>query len=207
MKAWFLSIVMCAGCLQAEENLSDLFETMGYMMGKNLESLGVPVDTKALIRGIEAAQKGKETPLTEQECLEKILTLQEQKSKIVKEEAQKQAEQFLAANGQKDGVVTLSDVQYVVLESGEGEIVENLSSPLVRIKIEGESFEELIDLNEAQNSFKQALIGMKEGEVRKLYIHPKFERKNKLGVYEIEVIKADASMESHAASEKDVIAP
>lgn len=147
--------------------------------------------------------------MNEEDCVSTLIQL---------EEAKKLNETlvFLNANQKKEGVVALEEgkIQYEILKKGEGEQVQSYNSPLVRLKNEKDPFETLpkdaiLTLDETISGLKLGIVGMKEGEIRKLYIHPDFgfneshpldPNKNSLLIIEVEVIKADASSEAHEAS-------
>ncbi len=69
--------------------------------------------------------------------------------------------------------------------------VEIYSKPLVRYN----GTEAILDLDETSVELRQGLIGMKEGEVRIIYIHSE--------PVEVELVKADATFETHAASARE----
>lgn len=68
---------------------------------------------------------------------------------------------------------------------------ETYSKPLVRINGQ----EDILDLDEVSSDLRAAIIGMKEGE----------EKRVSIGSLEfvIELIKADATFETHAASARE----
>lgn len=197
------------------KELVKISEAMGHLIGKNLQALGLPLDIDALVRGMQEASIGKESPLTEEECMDAISQLQEESLGKVAETNLKSANIFLTENETKEGVVSLEPgkLQYKVLKEGSGEEVETYSKPLIRYSgkcLNGPVIpfiEEFVDLDETILGFQKALIGMKEGEVRILYIHPEFGYgdqphpiPNALLIFEVELIKADGSIEAHAAS-------
>lgn len=218
MRTYFGIFFLHLAFLSAEEeSTTTLSEAMGHLIGKNLQSLGFPLDMKALAKGLQDEASGKKSPLSEEECLQALSILQEQaQSKMAKENLQ-QAEDFLKKHKKEKGVVLLEEgkIQYEVLKKGEGAIVSPYATPLVRYTgyalnhPVSPEVEEMIDLDGAILGLKEALIGMKTGEKRKVYIHPSFgygedlsnDCPNALLIFEIEVIKADASIEAHAASE------
>lgn len=186
-----------------------LSEALGHMIGKNLQSLDIPIDLDAIAKGLQDQAAGLSSPMNEEDCVSTLIQL---------EEAKKLNETlvFLNANQKKEGVVALEEgkIQYEILKKGEGEQVQSYNSPLVRLKNEKDPFETLpkdaiLTLDETISGLKLGIVGMKEGEIRKLYIHPDFgfneshpldPNKNSLLIIEVEVIKADASSEAHEAS-------
>ncbi len=189
-----------------------LSEALGHMIGKNLQSLDVSLDIDAIAKGLQDEAAGIASPMTEDACVETLVKLQEEKNL-------QEAVAFLNANRKREGVISLEEgkLQYEILKNGEGQRVQSYNSPLVRLKKEMDSLEpdsskdEVLALDEAIPGLKLGIIGMKEGEVRKLYIHPDLafgkqqhiEPQNSLLVFEVEIIKADASSDAHAASNSD----
>lgn len=190
-----------------KEEIAKISEAMGHLIGKNLKELGLPLDIDALMKGVNAATLGKESPLSEEECIEALSNLQDESLVREAEKNLSAANIFFKEKAAKEGVISVEDkLLYEVMKKGEGKIVESYSKPLVRIK--GPSFEEeeILDLDETIPGLQKGVIGMKEGEVRTLYIHPDFgygkdaPEPNELLIYEVELIKADASLEAHSAS-------
>lgn len=197
------------------EELVKISEAMGHLIGKNLQALGLPLDIEALVRGMQEASTGKESPLTEEECMDALSHLQEESLIKVAETNLKDANAFLLENQKKEGMIVLDSgkLQYQVLKQGDGQVVESYSKPLIRYRgkcLNGPVIpvtEEFVDLDETILGFQKALIGMKEGEVRTLYIHPEYgygdqphPTPNALLIFEVELIKADGSIEAHAAT-------
>jgi peptidylprolyl isomerase len=217
---WF-GFCLCTLSVEAEEKgsrkeeIAKISEAMGHLIGKNLHALGLPLDIEALVRGMQEASIGKESPLTEEECMNALSHLQEESLNIVAEMNLNDANAFLTENQKKEGIVALESgkLQYQVMKNGNGQSVESYSKPLIRYSgkcLNGPSIpmtEEFVDLDETILGFQKALVGMKEGEVRTLYIHPEFgygeqphPTPNALLIFEVELIKADGSIEAHAAS-------
>jgi peptidylprolyl isomerase len=102
-----------------------------------------------------------------------------------------------------------------VLKSGCGQAVESYNSPIVRYSarpLNGASFsnkeaDEMISLEDSIPGFRKGILGMKEGEARVLYIHPDLGYGDQgradsasLLVFEVEVIKADASSDASSSN-------
>ncbi len=128
----------------------------------------------------------------------------------------KQAEEFLTKNGKEKNVVSLEEgkLQYVKMKEGTGLAVQAHDSPLIRYtgkfldgKVFGQSQDdEVISLDETLVGFSKSIVGMKEGEQRRIFIHPDlgygkagFLPPNSLLTFEIEVIKANAPKLDEAA--------
>ena len=180
------------------------------MIGKNLQSLKVPLDMEAIAKGLQDEAAGLSSPINEEDCLLNLVKLQEEKNL-------KDAITFLEANQKRKGIILLQDgkLQIEIVRKGEGQIVQSYNSPLVRLKKENNDSkpdfkEEILALDEAIPGLRDGIVGMREGEIRKLYIHPElgngkagFDPPNSLLMVEVEVIEADASSDAHAASNID----
>lgn len=228
MKQLLLFLLIVSGCLYAEEppedqqraDLEKISRTMGHLIGKNLQSMGLTLDVEALVRGMKESSQGELAPLSEDECLQALSILQEETLNIEAEENLVQANKFLESNAAKKDVVALESgkLQYQILKEGSGSAVESYNSPILRYKaryLNGKVFgesgsEEMISLDEAIAGLGKGIVGMREGEVRTLYIHPDLgygrsglAAPNSLLIFEVELLKADASAEAQAASQAE----
>lgn len=193
-------------------DIPKISEAFGHLIGKNLDSLGFKFDMDKILKGIQDSVLGKESPMSEAECIQAISQDQEKKFKKLAEENLQEAEKFLGSNGSKKGVISLEEnkLQYKVEKEGTGEVVQAHFSPLIKYtgkfldgKIFGASKEdEMISLDETIAGFSKGIIGMKEGEKRTLYIHPDLAYgvhgnlpPNSLLTFEIEIVKANNSQE------------
>ncbi len=101
---------------------------IGSGLGANLKRQSVEVDWNLVSQGLKDSAAGSKTRLTEDEAkvvLTEVQTeLQKQQQEKMKEAAEKnktEGEAFLAANKDKEGVVTLpSGLQYKILTTGTG---------------------------------------------------------------------------------------
>src|SRR5690349_19007382 len=114
--------------------IARLSEAFGHVIGKNLENIGVKFDMAQVVKGLQDAMSGKESPMSEMECIQAIASVQE---KIFKEqcgENLKRAEAFLTDNAKSEGIVALEEgkVQYRILEKGAGAEIESHFSPQIR---------------------------------------------------------------------------
>lgn len=216
----FIFVVLCSLSLFGEEtketppqnaaDVAKISEAFGHLIGKNLESIGFKFDIVQVIKGLQDASQGKNAPMSETECVQAISVIQETLFKQQSKENLKLADEFLVANALKKGVISLSEgkLQYKVEKEGTGAVVEDHFSPLVRYSgkfLDGQMFgsskePEVISTDEAMEGFAKGLIGMKEGEVRTIYIHPDmglgassgYLPPNALLTFEVEVLKADS---------------
>ncbi len=103
---------------------------IAFGLGKRLGGDGIPVDVAAFSAGIADGFNGDPARLSEQEISQELQAFQQQQNAVREEQASAEAtanqaagEAFLAANAEREGVVVLeSGLQYLVLESGSGEL-------------------------------------------------------------------------------------
>lgn len=189
-------------------DIPKISKAFGHLLGQNIQSLGLEFDIPMLVNGIQDYSKGIEAPMTEAECIQAITQIQEASFKLQCADNLKKAEDFLAENKNKAGVVELEPgkLQYIQLAKGTGDVVQPHNSPLIRYegkflddKVFGKSTDsEIIFLDETIQGFSKAIVGMKEGEKRRIFIHPEygygtsgFLPPNSLLTFDIEVVKAN----------------
>jgi peptidylprolyl isomerase len=190
-------------------------EAIGVLMAKSIQTLGINYDTDKIVNGFRDALKGRDKLKSEMEYVEIVAHAQEAVFKEMAAENLKKTEDFFAQNKTAEGIKELeaNKLQYKVAKEGTGPVVDENSAPIIRYtaKFLDETIEEpakeesRINLREDELivGFKKALIGMKEGEKRIVYIHPDLAFKtkdynrhtNSLLTFEIEVVKADALAE------------
>lgn len=212
MFKWFCLITTCL-MANNEEEVAKISETMGHLIGKNVQSLQLPIDLDALVKGMLDEASGKPSPLADEEYEQAIFQLQEESHEKAAADNLAAANLFLAQNETQEGIITVEKgkLQYKINASGSGQEVQPYNTPLIRFDakaLNGESLqsgveEELIHLDEALLGLKLGIAGMKEGEKRTLYIHPDFGYgkesliPNSLLIFEVEVIKADTNTTDH----------
>ena len=220
-----ISISLFAKEVEPPNEVAKLSEAIGHLIAKDLQQRGIPIDFDALVRGFQGRASGKKAPLSDEECLDAITAFQEKALQQLTEKNLNEAVAFLKENAKKEKIVTLEEgkLQIQVVKEGSGEIVQSYNSPILRYKgsyLNGESFgasagEEMISLDDTIPGFSKAIIGMHEGEVRTLYIHPELgygsadpSMPNALLIFEVELIKADASAQAQAAANsEDLVRP
>ncbi len=202
---------------QAAE-LSKLSEAFGHLIGKNLQTIGVKFDIAQVIKGLQDATAGIDSPMSEVECVQAISAVQERVFKEQSEENLKQAEAFLKTNAKNKKIKSLENgkVQYLVDQEGQGSTLEDHFSPLIRYTgkfLDGNAFsaskeDEKLYLDEIIPGLKAGLLGMKEGEKRTIYIHPElaygtngYLPPNSLLTFEIELVKANVVEPEQATPE------
>ncbi len=184
-------------------------EAFGHLIGKHIDSLGFEFDLSHVIKGISDAVSGKESPLSEAECIQKVSEVQEQAFMRKAATNLEEAEKFMEANAKEKDIVVMekNKLHYKVNKQGDGAAVEEHFSPTISYigkYLDGKEFspkeEGLISLDDMIPGFSKGIIGMKEGESRRLYIHPDLGYgtneclpPNSLLIFDVEIIKANNS--------------
>lgn len=140
------STVLLAACSGEQETAKEpelTLETLeqkvsyvqGYRLGGQFEQMSVTLDGAALAAGLADQQNGLEVRISEEELaalqaefeayvttkMEEARAEAEEANKLVADANAKEGEEFLAANGAKEGVVTTdSGLQYKVITEGTG---------------------------------------------------------------------------------------
>lgn len=199
-----LFLLTAIACSAEEPDVVKISESMGHLIGKNLQSIGV--DLEAVIQGLHDAAAGKQPPLSEEECVEAVAALQ--REDLAKKQAEKlqAAEEFLAQNKQATGVVSIEDnkLQYKIDEPGQGSPVGIHHSPLLSFQVHGldghligeSEGEEVFSLEDTLPGFGKGIVGMREGETRTIYIHPDLGQPQEgLCICKVTLLRADAAQE------------
>lgn len=206
-----------------EVDIKKVSEAFGHFIGKNLKMSGLNFDVDSFIQGIRNGQTDKPSPLTEQEYEKQMMLLQERAFKKLSDDNLKAAEDFLKKNVKEKGVKELEGgkVQILIVKEGKGDEVKDESSPQIQYTgtyIDGTVFGSsqdaggaiTIPLNQTIPGFSKGLKGMKEGEVRKIFVHPDAGYgktghlpPNSLLIFEVELIKADNKTADTSTSEAD----
>lgn len=199
-------------------------ESFGHLIGKNLESMDFDLNVELVVKGIRDALAGKESPMSESECVQAISMIQENAFQKTAQKNLEKANDFLAKHAKERGVVELEEgkLQYKIEKKGKGDAVKEHDSPVIRYvgrfsdgKVFGSSKDdEVISLDETIAGFKRGIVGMLEGEKRTLVIHPDlgygtagYLPPNELLTFEVEVVKANAPQkesENVAANDKSL---
>lgn len=153
--------VFIVGSVYAEDQLKTKQQRVGYAIGMNIATnmmkQNVDVDADQLAAGLMAVLKGDKTLLSEAEMGEVLTAYQQemqmqQMAKMAAEAAknEKLSQDFLDANGKKDGVVTLpSGLQYKIIKAGTG------AMPAATSKVQVHYRGSLIDGTEFDSSYKR----------------------------------------------------
>ncbi|MEO0442643.1 MAG: FKBP-type peptidyl-prolyl cis-trans isomerase [Pseudomonadota bacterium] len=151
-----------------DASLESLDQRLSYMVGTNMaqqfERDGIEIDITALSLGIEDVMGDKDTRLSEEQVQQTIAAVQERAQKRQQELQSKQQEEqaqaaeknkaegeaYLAANKDKEGVVTTeSGLQYKEITAGEGSSPKETDTVSVHYK------GTLVDGTEFDSSYKR----------------------------------------------------
>lgn len=213
------SITLFTSCEKSEEetgsinedDMRKISETMGHYIVDNLNQQNLSLDIESFIKGIEEAKTGKEPPLNKKEFINLLASYRKKAFDIKSSENLKIAEDFLEDNRKDPQVVVLEDgkLQYKILEAGNGNAVNEDGTPLIHYEgkfIDGNVFDSSekrgtpieLSLKSTIPGFKKGMSGMKEGERRRLFIHPDLGYGNRgrlppnsLIIFDIEVVEAE----------------
>jgi FKBP-type peptidyl-prolyl cis-trans isomerase len=127
-----LSVLTAWSIAQEPDILKNDKDKVNYGLGvgvaRNFQRQGVDVDLDMVMRGMRDTLEGKKLLMTEEE-LQKVMSAfqkylmqkQAEAAKLAGEKNLKEGAPFLAANKEKEGVVTLpSGLQYKILKEGDG---------------------------------------------------------------------------------------
>ncbi len=198
-------------------DIGKVSKAFGHLIGQNLGSLGLDFNMKEVIAGIQDSMNGVEPPMSETECIQAIAIIQENAFQRQALTNLKNAEEFLIKNSSAQGVVEVEPgkLQYLRLKEGTGATVEPNFAPMVRYtgtsmdgKVFSEAGEEMVlSLDETIEGFRRGIPGMKEGEIRRVFIHPELGEgvealvpPNSLLTFDIEVLKANTAQASEVLS-------
>jgi len=204
-------------------NIQQVSEAFGHFIGRNLKSPGVEFDIESLITGIRSGANGEAAPMSDQEYEQAMTLLQEQAYETLSHDNLEAANTFMEKNKTAEGITEIEpgQLQYMLLEEGDGPVVETHSSPMIHYTgkyIDGTVFgssEEVggpitIPLDQTIPGFSKGIVGMKEGEKRRLFVHPDLGYgtlgnlpPNALLIFDIEVVKIDDGSENASLDEGD----
>lgn len=207
---------------EEQEEMIKLSEAFGHFIGRNLHTPGMNFDLESIIKGMREGVAGKPAPMSDQEYEGLLAKTQEKAFKEISAKNLQAAEKFVSENKIKPNVkeIELGKLQYTILQEGTGAVVTEHNAPLINYSgsyIDGTTFSSskeaggpiTIPLDQTIPGFSKGIVGMKEGEKRKLFIHPDLGYgttgqlpPNSLLIFEIEVIKADNK--DAAANDKSV---
>jgi peptidylprolyl isomerase len=191
-----------------EPEVKRISEAFGHLVGSQLDNPGFKYDLESFVKGIRDAAAGKESPMTEEEYERAAVLIQENIVSEVSSSNLRKADEFMRENAHDRNVVEVETgkLQYVILSDGEGPEINAHDVPLIHYTakyLDGTVFGSSVEsgspislpLDQTLPGLKQGLIGTKEGEKRRLFIHPTLAHGanglNSLLIFEVEVIRAD----------------
>lgn len=202
-------------------DMKKLSEAFGHFIGRNLNSPGLKFDLEGIIKGMRDGAAGTPAPLSDKEYEEMMATVQERAFKEMSATNLKSADDFMAKNAKETGIVEIvpGKLQYLIIKEGTGTAVEPHASPKIHYTgkyQDGTVFgtsEEMegpitIPLDQTLPGFSKGMVGMKEGEKRRLFVHPDLGYgtsgqlpPNELLIFDIEAVQAQS--EDTKADKKD----
>jgi FKBP-type peptidyl-prolyl cis-trans isomerase FklB len=166
--------------------------SIGYQIGADFKRQEVELDPDLLVKGIQDAVGGAEPRIPPQEMRKTLMDLKKKveaderkRRREIAEKSRAEGEAFLAANGKKDGVVTLpSGLQYKVLAAGKGTSPNPTDNVTVHYRgtlVDGTEFDSSYKRNKPATfgvdrvipGWKEALPMMKEGAKWQLFVPSK----------------------------------
>ncbi|AAC68143.1 FKBP-type peptidyl-prolyl cis-trans isomerase [Chlamydia trachomatis] len=189
-----------------------LSRTFGHLLSRQLSRTeDFSLDLVEVIKGMQSEIDGQSAPLTDTEYEKQMAEVQKASFEAKCSENLASAEKFLKENKEKAGVIELepNKLQYRVVKEGTGRVLSGKPTALLHYTgsfIDGKVFDSseknkepiLLPLTKVIPGFSQGMQGMKEGEVRVLYIHPDLAYgtagqlpPNSLLIFEVKLIEAN----------------
>jgi FKBP-type peptidyl-prolyl cis-trans isomerase FklB len=184
-------------CLAAEKpelkgEKEKISYSIGYQIGGDFKRQGIDLAPDLLVKGLQDAIGGAEPRVPPQEMRKTLVDLKKKvvadEQKLHREQAGKnraEGEAFLAANGKKEGVVTLpSGLQYKVLAAGKGKSpgpTDNVTVHYRGTLVDGTEFDSsykrnkpaMFGVDRVIPGWKESLPMMKEGGKWRLFVPSK----------------------------------
>lgn len=191
-------------------DIGKISEALGHFIGRNLNTPEVKFDIDKVIKGIREGATGKPAPMTDQEYEKAMTQLQQQTLNNLSTKNLDAANAFMKDNASTKGLVELvpGKVTYIVLEEGKGPAVPEHGTPQINYTgkyIDGTVFGSsdasggpiTVPVDQTIPGFSKGIVGMKEGEKRRIFVHPDMGYgtngqlpPNSLLVFDVEVVKA-----------------
>ena len=187
-------VALMTGPVMAQDVTSEkgkLSYAVGWDIGEDIKRRGAEFDVETIVAAIRDSASGKDPQVPAEDMIAMLTELQqkvrqEQAEAFQKlsEENQKAAEEFLAANLSKNGIVALpSGIQYRVIEEGEGARPGMESTVKVHYrgsKINGHEFDssfargvpEEFAVNAVLKGWQEVLPLMKTGATWQVFVPP-----------------------------------
>ncbi|GAB4189434.1 MAG: macrophage infectivity potentiator Mip [Wenzhouxiangellaceae bacterium] len=180
---------------QAEDPLADvgkLSYAVGYDLGNNLRRQGMELQLDQVIQAIRDSYGEQEPSIPREEMVTILSALQKkmraeqvERFRQLAEQNQQEADEFLAENAQKSGVINMpSGVQYRIIEEGDGSrpaLTDTVTLHYRGSKVNGWEFDssfargkpEVFSIEDLSvKGWQEVLPLMKEGATWKVYLPP-----------------------------------
>jgi len=169
-----------AAVVEVEADVDKVNYSLGYELGQDLKREELSAVPEVLLKGVEDGISG-EKPMVK--ASERRAALAQIVAKRAQENLER-SQEFLAANGAKEGVTTLpSGLQYKELSAGEGKtpapdsrVTVNYRGTLIDGSVFDSSYERdkpsTLEVRKVIKGWREALQLMKEGAKWELYIPP-----------------------------------
>lgn len=195
--------------LNAHDNTPQIGIWHYLVWQETLRRPGMDYDFEKVIAGKRAAEEGKPFDCEEATLVQRIRVFQEKLLAKQTKENLADAEEYLSKIALETVELVPGKLYYKPLRKGEGKSVQASGIPLVTYTLWGydrEGEKEVYSRDEpfpimlegTIPGFQQGVVGMLEGEVRQLYIHPDLAYgvygkldPNVLVIFKVEVISAD----------------
>lgn len=202
------------------QDITKASEAFGHFIGRNLKAPGVNFDIESIIKGMREGAAGKPAPMSDKDYEELMAKIQEQAYTQLAAENLKKANEFMEANAKTDKIVIVEPgkLAYIIEKEGQGAVVPEHGTPEIQYTgkyIDGTTFGSSADaggpitlpLDQTIPGVGKGIAGMKEGEKRKIFIHPDLGYgtagqlpPNSLLIFEVEVVKAVAPEKTKEAA-------
>lgn len=191
-------------------DINKVSEALGHFIGRNLNTSGIHFELEKIVEGIRKGAAGKPAPMSDAEYEKAMGDLQQKAFNAVAEANLVASVKFMSENAKADGVVEIipGKLQYKILEEGNGPVVPEHGSPLINYTgkyLNGNVFGSsesaggpiTVPIDQTIPGFSKGIAGMKEGEKRRLFVHPEYGYgrsgqlpPDSLLIFDIEVVKA-----------------
>ncbi len=177
--------------LDRPDNLTDAFSyVFGYMLASSAGVYGEDFDFQYMARGVLDYSTGSsffsnaEMSSIASEYQRNAMAESEKNFSKISRRNLKEAEEFLAINGQRNGVVTTSSgLQYEVMEKGQGDkpgpdssVTLHYTLTLLDGTLADSSYERgepsVFNLDNLIPGFKEGVLLMNEGSRYRIWVHP-----------------------------------
>ncbi len=192
--ALIILIALMAGPVMAQDLTSDkgkLSYAVGWDIGEDIKRRGGEFDVETIIAAVRDSAGGKDSQVPTEEMValltalqKKVRTEQAEAFQKLSDENQVKADEFLAANLSKNGIVALpSGIQYRIIEEGEGARPNMDSAVKVHYrgsKANGHEFDssfargvpEEFTVNTVLKGWQEVLPLMKTGAIWQIFVPP-----------------------------------